>query len=107
MWNVETLNANVDKEIKNLPADIQGKLLSLFELIERQGIFDLPPKARSPLGDKLWELRVKGKDGIARAIYITETGKRIIILRAFIKKSQKTPHQELELAKQRAKEVKK
>ena len=107
MWKVETLNPNVDEEIEGLPVDMQVKLLRLFEIIERQGIFDLPPKTRSPLGDKLWELRIKGKDGIARAIYITETGQRFIILRVFIKKTQKTPTKELELAKQRAKEVEK
>ena len=106
MWNVETLNQNVDDEIENLPEDIQAKLFHLFEIIERQGLFDLPPKAKSPLGEKLWELRIKGKDGIARAIYITETGQRVIILRVFIKKTQKTPIKELQIAKQRAKEVK-
>ena len=57
------------------------------------------------LGDKLWELRVTGKDGIARAIYVTATGQRVVVVRIFVKKSQKTPPRELELARQRAKEV--
>lgn len=46
-----------------------------------------------------------GRDGIARAIYVTATGKRVVIVRAFVKKTQKTPGHELELARQRAKEV--
>lgn len=58
-----------------------------------------------PLGDRLWELRITGKDAIARAIYVTATGQRVVIVRVFIKKTQKTPQRELELARQRAKEV--
>ena len=46
-----------------------------------------------------------GRDGIARAIYVTATGRRVVILRVFVKKTQKTPAHELELARQRAKEV--
>ena len=58
-----------------------------------------------PLGDKLWELRITGRDGIARAIYVTAKGQRVVIVRIFIKKTQKTPPRELEVARQRAKEV--
>ena len=58
------------------------------------------------LGGKLWELRITGKNGIARAIYVTATGQRVVIVRIFVKKTQKTPQRELELARQRAKEVK-
>jgi len=57
------------------------------------------------LGDKLWELRVTGRDGIARAIYVTASGQRVVIVRIFVKKTQKTPQRELELARQRAKEI--
>jgi len=59
-----------------------------------------------PLDDKLWELRITGRDGIARAIYITVTGRRLVIVRIFIKKTQKTPPQEIALARKRAREVK-
>jgi phage-related protein len=55
------------------------------------------------LGDKLWEIRASGRDGIARGIYIYATGKRIVILHAFIKKSQKTPPQAILTATHRAK----
>jgi phage-related protein len=46
-----------------------------------------------------------GRDGIARALYVTVTGRRIVVLRAFVKKTQKTPRQEIELALARAKEI--
>ena len=57
------------------------------------------------LEGKLWEIRAKGKDGIARSLYVTASGKRIVIVRCFVKKSQKTPDKELKIALQRAKEV--
>lgn len=56
------------------------------------------------LEGKLWELRLTGRDGIARALYITAIG-RVVVVRAFVKKTQKTPRSEIELALQRAKEV--
>jgi len=49
-------------------------------------------------------MRLKGRDGIARALYIAAVGRRVIVLRAFIKKTQKTPRAEIELALGRAKE---
>jgi phage-related protein len=50
-------------------------------------------------------MRLRGRDGIARALYITALGKRVIVVRAFVKKTQKTPRSEIELALRRAKEV--
>jgi phage-related protein len=57
------------------------------------------------LDGKLWEMRMKGKDGIARAIYITAQGERVVVLHAFVKKTQKAPQRALEIARERAKEV--
>ena len=55
---------------------------------------------------QLWEIRLKGKAGIARAIYVTVKEQRVVIVRAFIKKTEKTPTGEIDLALQRAKELK-
>jgi phage-related protein len=49
---------------------------------------------------------MKGADGIARAMYVTASGKRVVVVRVFVKKTQKTPRQEIALALKRAKEVK-
>lgn len=105
MWIVENLNSAVDAEIEALPEDMQARLARFAHIIETFGLQALPPEATKHLEDKLWELRLTGKSGISRAIYITIRGKRLVILRAFIKKTQKTPKAELELARQRAKEV--
>jgi phage-related protein len=50
-------------------------------------------------------MRLRGKDGIARAIYVTAIGQRVVIVRVFAKKTQKTPRREIELALKRAKDV--
>jgi len=58
-----------------------------------------------PLRDKLWEMRMTGRDGIARAVYVLASGGRIVIVHAFVKKTQKTPAAALALALERAKEI--
>jgi phage-related protein len=104
MWTVEYL-ANAAKERDELQGDMRAQLFRMVELIETRGFTDLPRDWVKALGNKLWELRVKGKDGIARAIYITVKGDRIVIVRVFVKKTEKTPLKELELARKRAREV--
>ncbi len=51
-------------------------------------------------------MRLKGRDGIARALYVVVTGQRVVVVRAFVKKTQKSPRTEIELAFRRAKEIK-
>ena len=104
-WTVSTLNATVDAEIEALPADMRARLVRLAELIEKHGLEALPRDSVDHLEDKLWELRLKGKAGISRAIYVTASGQRVVIVRVFIKKTQKTPSKELRLARERAKDV--
>jgi phage-related protein len=104
-WTVETLNALVDEEVAALPADMRARLVRLTELIEQIGFEALPRESVKHLEDRLWELRMTGRDGISRAIYVTATGRRMVILRVFIKKTQKTPPRELEVARRRAREM--
>jgi len=104
-WAFQTLNTVVDAEIKVLPADMQARFLRYAEIIEQIGFEGLPREAVKHLEDRLWELRMIGRDGISRAIYVTASGRRVVVLRVFIKKTQRTPPRELELARQRAKEI--
>jgi len=46
-----------------------------------------------------------GRDGIARALYVRAIGRRAVVVRAFVKKTQRTPRTEIELALRRAKEI--
>jgi phage-related protein len=105
MWVVETLNAVVDKEIRDLPADLRARLSHVSALIGTVGLEHLPPAYIKHLEGKLWELRLKSRSGIARAIYVTVTGQKVVIVRAFVKKTQKTPNNELAIARERAKEL--
>jgi phage-related protein len=50
-------------------------------------------------------MRMKGKDGITRAAYVTATGRRVVVVHVFPKKTQKTPRREIDIALRRAKEV--
>lgn len=106
MWTVETLNQLVDGEVGQLPADMRARLVRIGSIIEAVGFDGLPVDTIKHLEDKLWELRLRGKDGIARAIYVTAVHRRVVIVRVFVKKTQKTPKNEQELARRRAKEVK-
>ncbi len=105
-WTVETLGAVVDAEIAALPKDMQASFLRLAERIEALGLEPIGQPHVKHLQGKLWEMRFGGRDGIARAIYITAIGRRVIVVHAFVKKTQKTPQAALELAERRAKEIK-
>lgn len=104
MWSVEYLLAAFEERAA-LPSDMRARLARTADLIEAGGLTALPRDWVRSLGDKLWELRITGRDGIARAIYVTAAGQRVVVVRIFVKKSQKTPRREMELARQRAKEI--
>lgn len=104
-WSVETLDV-VDDEIMELPPKLQARLLRLFEMVESRGLDQLHEPHVKHLDGKLWELRAKAAEGIARGIYVAVTGRRVVVLHVFVKKSQKTPRRALEFAQERMKEVK-
>jgi phage-related protein len=105
-WIVETLNQTVDAELAELPADMQARLARISELIESVGLPNVKEPHVRHVRDQLWEIRLKGKAGIARALYVTAKAQRVVIVRAFTKKTEKTPTGEIDLALQRAKELK-
>ena len=104
-WQVEILNEAVAAEIAGLPADMQARFLRLAERIGAAGLESLSEPHVKHLEGKLWELRLAGRDGIARALYVTAVGRRIVVVRAFVKKTQKTPRAEIKLALRRAEDV--
>jgi len=72
-------------------------------MIEFGGNLGLPHT--KVLGEGLIELRIKSKEGIARVFYCTMVRKRIVMLHLFIKKSNRIPKKEIQIAKSRMKEV--
>ena len=104
-WSVETLNDAVDAELEELPADMLARFHYISQLIEEFGLERVREPHVKHLRGSIWEMRMKGKDGISRALYVTAVGKRVVVVRVFIKKTQKTPSREIELALKRAKEI--
>lgn len=102
-WVVEFADKRIVKELVGMDSDIRADFASIVDLIQTYGL----PKVGAPhvkhLRGKLWEMRMRGKDGIARAAYVVATGKRVIVVHCFVKKTQTTPSAIIELALQRAK----
>jgi phage-related protein len=104
-WIVEFLDEDVEALLDALPVDIQAHFLRIVELIRSQGLERVREPYVKHLEVALWEMRLKGKSGIARAVYVTAVGKRIVVVHVFTKKTQKTPRREIEIALKRAREV--
>jgi phage-related protein len=105
-WTVAALNSVVIGEIQALPRDMRSKLEHISSMISSLGLERMREPYVKHLQGALWEMRLIGRDGIARAVYVTASGKRVVVVRVFIKKTQKTPRGEIELALKRAEEVK-
>jgi phage-related protein len=104
-WSVEILNTTVERELEELPDDMKARFMKIVELIQEFGLENVGmPYVRS-LGGKLWEMRIRGKAGVSRAMYVTATGRRVVVVRVFVKKTQKTPAREIKLALKRAAEI--
>ena len=103
-WTVTVLNETVEEELDALPADMLAYFVRVVSLIEDFGLPYVGMPHVRHLQDKLWEMRLKGRNGISRALYITASGEQVVIVRVFVKKTQKTPAREIRLALERARE---
>ena len=104
-WSVETLNAAVDKELDALPVDMRARFVRISELIAAVGLDRVGAPHVKHLTGPIWEMRMRGRDGISRALYVTVRNKRVVVVRVFVKKTRTTPRREIDLALQRAKEI--
>ena len=104
-WAVEVLHELVEAELLSLPKDMQARFLRISELLETFGPQRVGLPHVRPLGEKLWEMSLSGKEGIGRAIYTAAAGRRLVVLHAFVKKTQKTPRSAIDLALKRLKEI--
>ena len=103
-WTVEIMAA-VEAEIEALPVALRARLVRLLETVENVGLESLREPHVRHLEGKLWELRVRAEEGNARGIYVTATGRRVVVLHVFAKKSRKTPQRVLETARERMRQV--
>ncbi|WGL95859.1 type II toxin-antitoxin system RelE/ParE family toxin [Arsenophonus sp. aPb] len=104
-YTIEYYSEEVEKDILSLPDTIQARYIRYTEKMRIYGA-NLGEPHTSSFGDGLFELRLKGCEGIGRVFYCTLIGKRIVMLHSFIKKTNKTPIKERQKAEKRLKEVK-
>lgn len=103
-WTITFYSAKVEKETLALPAGILASFLRITELIEEFGP-DLGRPQTAPLGQGLFEIRAKGREGVGRSVFCAVKGKEIVILITVVKKGSKIPKRHMETARKRMKEV--
>ena len=104
-YSIEYYSEAVAEEILALPDTLAARYIVLTRRIVAVGP-NLGAPHTDAFGDGLFELRLKGREGIARVFFCALVGRRVMMLHSFIKKSQKTPQREIEIARKRMKEVK-
>ena len=103
-YKITFYNDKVYDETMNLPDGILANLLRIFELVEIHGP-NLGRPDSAPLSNGIFEFRAKGKEGIARSMFVSLKDKEVVVLHTIIKKSNKIPKKDFDLALKRAKEV--
>ena len=104
-WNIEYFSNDVENKILSLPDGLLARYLRLTDMMIVYGANLGLPHTKS-LSNGLFELRLKSKEGIGRVFYCTKVEKNIVMLHSFVKKSQKIPKREMDIALKRLKEVK-
>jgi phage-related protein len=105
-WTITVVNEAAADELRALPSDLRARFERISDLIKAKGLDQVHEPYIKYLEGKLWEMRMAGRDRIARSIYVTASGRRVVVLHTFIKKTEKTPARALAIARARAKEVK-
>ena len=104
-FDVSYFHERVLNEVQSWPVDVLADYARLIELLTEHGPSLRMPHSRAFV-DGLFEVRPRGRSGIGRAFYCFLLGKRVVVvLHAFIKKTQQTPDKELNLARKRLKEL--
>jgi phage-related protein len=105
LWAVQFLNEEVKASLDAFPLDIRASFQRIVELIQAHRLERVREPYVRHLEGRLWEMRMKGRSGIARAVYVTAVGRRVVVVHVFEKKTQKTPRREIITALKRAQEV--
>lgn len=103
-YEVEYFHPRILAAIESWPVDVLADYARLVELLTQHGPNLRLPHSRA-MGNGLFELRPKGRTGIGRAFYCFLVGKRVVVVHAFIKKTQQTPDKELKIARKRVQEL--
>jgi len=90
--------------IDSLNIKQKAKIFRIFTNIENYGLSTIQPHIKKVVGTPLWEIRILGQDNI-RIIYAIHLKNIVLVLHAFIKKTQKTPSKEIEIALKKLKQI--
>jgi len=104
-WSIDYFNEPVLQSILALPESLAARYLQLTDLMRVEGA-NLGMPYTKAMGNGLFELRLQGKNCIGRVMYCTLINQQIIMLHSFVKKTQKTPKHDLNIAIERMNEVK-
>lgn len=108
-WAVDYTIGYYSQEVQEQILTLPDTLAARYIVLTRRMV-SLGPNLGEPhtkaFGGGLFELRLKGAEGIARVFFCTLVGRRIVMLHSFLKKTEKTPPREREIAEGRMKEVK-
>lgn len=103
-YSITYFHTRVKAAIEGWPDGVLADYARTVELLIEFGPHLRMPHARA-MGEGLFELRARGREGIGRAFYCFVVGQRIVLLHGFVKKTQETPEHELRIARKRMKEV--
>nr|WP_256324808.1 type II toxin-antitoxin system RelE/ParE family toxin [Succiniclasticum ruminis] len=100
LYETEDGKTPVEDWMDSLEPKMRAKLIAMLLLLEEKGNALRKPYTES-LGDGIFELRAIQGNNISRALFFFYFNQRIIVTNGFIKKQQKTPANEIQLAKER------
>ena len=103
-FKIRYYSQTVLRDILEVPDTLAARYVVLSRRMVAMGPNLGEPHTKA-MGQGLFELRLKGSEGIARVLYCTQVGRRIVVLHSFVKKSNRTPARELAVAVNRMQEV--
>ena len=97
----EKLNGRspVEEFILSLDKKMRAKTIGLLEILEEKGNMLREPYSKH-VDDGIFEIRCKVGSNISRVLYFFYHGEKIILTNGFIKKTQKTPIEQIKIAKE-------
>ena len=108
MWKTR-LHPECENELKELNRTnpkLVSKVVYDFRLLQQFGLDLMEEERVKKLTKTIYELRTKQGSNINRVLFGVRKGKLFVLTRSFVKKTQRTPKSEIELAEQRLKEWK-
>lgn len=104
-YEITYYSGTVQETVLGLPPGVLADYLRIADLLEEFGPALRMPHSKA-MGEGLFELRPRGREGIGRVFYCFLVGHKIVVVHSFVKKTQETPTKELKVARSRMLEVK-